>query len=163
MDKSHSILGDLIKSIEQAPEKQAPVRRQKPVQPKVQYIKKSGSGGMIMDFGGNGQFIDPRFKHYEYLMNRHGDPTQIQTANYQTESFNKALDDYVDLGEHEFDQKIQKDEAEGVVKAQQNHELVKAKYKHTETQVGGKTITAQSETDAAIIEMFKSGELGELE
>ena len=160
MSKSLDILGDLVKSLNAEPKRRpAPVRRQKPAQPKIQYVKKSGNGGLIMDFGGNGQFLDPRFKEYENLMNRHGDPTQVGTATYQHESFNKALDDYVELGEHGYDQKMQREDASQIVEAQQNHELVKAKYAHTTTSVGGENITAQSETDAAIMEMFKSGEL----
>ena len=160
MSNHLDILGDLVKSLS-APKKATTVRRQpapKP-QPKVQYVKKSGDGGMIMDFGGNGQFLDPRFKNYENLMNRHGDPTQIGTATYQHTSFEKALDSYVELGEHEFEKKVQADDARVMENAHVNHELVKAKYAHTSTNVGGENITAQSETDAAIMEMFKSGEL----
>jgi len=160
MSKHLDILGDLVKSLSVKKSSQ-PVRRQapKPQAKKIQYVKKSGDGGLIMDFENANLTLDPRFKMYENLMNRHADPTQMETATYQHTSFEKALDSFVELGEHEYAKKVQNDEAEIMAKARENHEIVKAKYAHTSTRVGGEQITAQSETDAAIMEMFKNGEL----
>jgi hypothetical protein len=156
-------LEDLVKSIQAEKEKPVrksqPVRRQRPQQPKRKYVKKSGAGGVIMDFGGASN-MHPAFKSFEHLMNRHGDPTQSQTANHQSNQFEKALDNFVDMGEHEYAKHVQHEEIRVQEESRIGYEEAKKSYAHTETKVGRETVTATSETDAAVIEMFKA-EMGE--
>lgn len=156
-----SVLEDLVKSIKKtksSPRATRTVARQRPrPQKKTQYIKKSGSGGIIMDFGGVSDDLHPSFRAYENLLNRHSDPTQVQTANYQNNAFEKALDSYVELGEDHYDRKVSVEEQESFAKSRENQ--AKSEFTKTTARVGRETVTAQSETDAAVLAMFKNNEL----
>jgi hypothetical protein len=155
-------LEDLVKSIQAQPVKKSePQRRQKPQrrQPERQHVRKSGDGGIIMDFGGHSN-MHPAFKTFENLMNQYGDPTQTQVANHQADQFEKALDSYVEMGEHDYAQHVQNEDVRVEEEGKVNYEEAKKSYAHTTTQVGRETVTATSETDAAVIEMFKA-EMGD--
>jgi hypothetical protein len=155
---SLDVLGSLIKSIDE--EKKAPikksVRRQAPPRKKEgMHVRKSGAGGVIFDFGQD-QNMHPAFRTFETLMNRHTDHTQAQIAQAQRGDFEKALDNFVDMGEYEFDQHNRRQDSEMAVAAQRGMEETKKSYAHTSTKVGNETVVATSETDAAVMEMFKS-------
>ena len=155
-----SVLEDLVKSIQQPKKEVRRPKRQvrKSVSKKFKYIKKSGDGGIIMDFG-NESSLHPSFKAYENLMNQHVDPTQLNTANYQAESFEKALGDYVEMGEQAYESKVRAEGAKAEVVNNKNFTEAKKSFAGTEANVGGEKVVATSETDAAILEMFKNNEL----
>lgn len=156
------ILGDIIKSLEKEkevkksqPVRQAPQRRQQA----QGFIKKSGAGGIIMDFGRNTS-IHKGFQSYEHLLNTMGDPTQVQIANHQNNSFEKALDTFVEMGEDQYRQHYNEEEYRLQEEGKVNYEEAKKSYAHTATRIGNENVVATSETDAAVIEMFKA-EMGE--
>ena len=157
---AQEILGDLLKSLEAAPQK-VETKPLSPQRPKNtgdgRYVQKSGVGGIIMNFGhssGN-QFVD----NWNNILQKNSDHTQAQTATYQRDSFQKALGDYVDLGEHEYAQKMRIEEQQQGEKNHIAHEEIKKAYEHTRINVGGKSIVATSETDKAIMEMFANNQL----
>ena len=156
-----SVLEDLVKSIKKtksSPRATRTVARQRPRPPqkKTQYVRKSGDGGVIMDFGGVSD-LHPSFQAYENLLNRHSDPTQVQTANYHKNAFEKALDSYVELGEDDYEREVGIEERKSFEKSREN--VAKSEFKKTTAKVGRETVTAQSETDAAVLAMFKNNEL----
>lgn len=142
-----------------------------------QFIKSAGQGGMVFDFGhktGN-----PIADHATELLNRHGDPTQMQIAQYQETSYQKAIGEYVNKGEQvymkqpsvfgnvndEWKNQLEKPMDQQVKEAFQKGELdnadpsapaVKNQFNKTELKLGGQVIKATSETDAFVIEMMKA-------
>lgn len=161
----------------------------KPHQPKrnvstSKQLVKSGPGGTIFNFGsftGN-----PMVDNYNRHLQHHADHEQLAIAKGQAEDFEKAINTYVEKGEHGFNA-VEPQQSAGV-----NSEWSKQLYGNTDQQVveafkkgilnanegqqypanngqglpqitkskitmGGQEIVATSETDAALIEMMKSG------
>jgi len=160
---SKDILEDLIRSIEtekSKPEqrivKSQPTRRQAP---QGKFVSKSGAGGIIFNFGSSTAGLHPAFQTYEKLLNQHSDPTQVQVAQYQQNSFKKALDNYVTMGEHGFANHVRNEEAMTSMKDEEAYSNAKVEFAKSSIKVGREIVEAQSETDAAVLEMFKNGEL----
>jgi len=168
------VLADLVKSIEIENEVQKRLRKSAPRRSvrktetpapqrkrntgDGQYVQKSGAGGIIMQFG-SGLTGNRVIDNYNKLLNSNCDATQQSTAEYQQESFNKALGDYVDMGEAEYQKKHQIEEQVQTEKSERAYAEVQQEYKSTAMNVGGEQITAQSETDKAVMEMFQNQEL----
>jgi hypothetical protein len=148
-----------------------------PAQKSFQFIKSVGKGGMVFDFGpktGN-----PVADHATMMINQHGDPTQMQIAKYQADSYDKAIGEYVNKGEQTYmkqpstfgdvndgwknqlekpmDQQVKEAFAKGELdNADPSAPAVKNDYNKTELKLGGQIIKATSETDAALINMMKA-------
>jgi hypothetical protein len=141
------------------------------------FIKSQGQGGVVFDFGpltGN-----PMADQATALLNRHGDPVQINNAKYQQEGYEKALNNFVTKGEKEFmvehgqpfgefnkesKEMLDKGMDEQVLEAFKKGQLdnsastpaVTNKHNDVQIGVGSEIIKATSETDAALIEMMKA-------
>lgn len=117
-------------------------------------IKAMGPGGIVFDFGAiTGNPIADRLM---LAMNENGEHTQMSILKYQKDTADQALIEYVEKGEAEFMAKngIHAEEAdpakmEAVMKA-------KAEVNQTTIRIGREEIVAQSETDAAIVEMARA-------
>lgn len=138
------------------------------------FIKSAGQGGIVFDFGpltGN-----PVADRATALLNEFADPIQTNNANYQRESYNEAIVEYTKKGEAGFGGtktmfgNIEKGWADQLNKPmdQQVKEAFDAgqlndtgfqansKFAGTQANVGGTMVKAMSETDAAVLEMFKA-------
>jgi hypothetical protein len=140
------------------------------------FIKSQGPGGIVFDFGfktGNA-LAD----HATALLNQNADPVQSANANYTANSYNKALESYVNKGEQAYMQEatpygnvdeawskqlntpmdVQVKEAfeKGQLVDDNSRPAVINNFNKTEMTLGGQIIKATSETDAALIEMMRS-------
>lgn len=141
------------------------------------FIKSQGQGGMIFDFGpltGN-----PMADQATALLNAHGDSVQMNNAKYQSELYDKALNNFVTKGEKEFmiahgqpfgefskeskemldkpmDQQVAEAFAKGQLDNKASTPAVTNSHNNVQIGVGGEVIKATSETDAALIEMMKA-------
>jgi hypothetical protein len=155
------ILGSLVQSIElsksERPKQNGQVPRQSHNTGDGQYIVKSGDGGLIMNFGDKTgcAFVD----NWNKMLQGNADPVQLKTANYQEQSFQKALESYVELGEDKFTRNLQVQEQVAKEEGHRAYEEIKKSYESKSLVVGGKKITATSETDQAIMDMFENSEL----
>lgn len=124
---------------------------------KGRFIAKSGPGGVIMNFGGHSghSYVD----NWNTLLSQNSDLVQEQTANSQNAGFNKALEDFVDQGEVAYTQRQQNPSQNVSSKEMKDkiaYEEAKKSWSQTTAMVGGKKVEATSETDQAILEMFKN-------
>ena len=146
---------------------------------KKSFIKSSGPGGVIMDFGhvtGN-----PIADRGTLLLNQNYDPQQNQIAKGQKEAYEKALTGYVEKGVEQqvpgmvdgewnrqlntpIDEQMKKAHEAGALDtnpnqtmANSNHQQMfdKSKFAQTQINVGGEVVKATSETDIAMINMMK--------
>ena len=142
------------------------------------FMRSRGPGGAVFDFGpatGN-----PIADHTTKMLNQNADPEQFRVAKGQQESFRKALDTSVSKGTVEaapgqvdpewdkmlntpIDDQVKKAHEEGALDVNPmqstSHgggpDFSKSKHQSTQMNLGGDTIKATSETDAALIEMMK--------
>jgi hypothetical protein len=141
------------------------------------FIAKSGPGGLLFDFGnttGN-PVADNMTRH----LNHFADPTQEAIVTDQRALFSKAINEYVDQGEHVYhanqqktgfkDEGLSKSTDERVVEMLKSGELdcestslngpgqnIKGDFNKSAITVGGEKAVAQSPTDAAVVEMMKN-------
>jgi hypothetical protein len=158
--------------------------RSRPVQqqPRADCVKSVGPGGVLFDFGcWTG---DPNADRFTTLLHRHADPQQMQIARDQKAEFGKAMNRYVEVGQDRYEREqsnsiddaakswnkqfkgstdavISKLHEEGNLTIDSQTSLTKAPpgaasqdFAKSKTNVGGETVTARSETDAAVIEMM---------
>ena len=151
-----------------------------PKPPSRGVIRKSGVGGVQFDFGmltGN-----PMADRFTLLLQQHGDPQQMQVARDQGEAFDKALNRFIEVGENRYareandvgeqwnkqitgsvDETIKKLHEEGRLVIDNPTSLADpvsgAAYANKSIDVNGERVKAMSETDAAVMEMMKSGQL----
>jgi hypothetical protein len=154
--------------------------RPAPLQKGSKFIKASGPGGLLFDFGGTTG--NPIADRATALLNAHSDPIQASNANYNATSYQKALTDFVNKGDaayaqqttmfgnidKEWSNQLNKPMDQQVKEAFQKGELdnadpsapaIKNDFNKTELNLGGQVIKATSETDAAIIEMMKAQDM----
>lgn len=138
------------------------------------FIKSNGIGGMMFDFGhmtGN-----PVADNATRLLNQNADPVQASNANYQEQAYKQSLMEYTQKGDagHQkdttmfgnlekgwgdqlnkpMDQQVKEAYEKGLLDERtpaQNPNVAKST-----AVVGGQQVHAQSETDAAVLEMFKA-------
>jgi len=148
------------------------------------FLKSAGPGGLVFDFGpltGN-----PMADNFTIVLNRFSEPVQESIARQQRQQFSKAMGDYVASGvdaresgvsaHEEWNKSLSKsfDEqtAEAICSGDVTIEsgvpgvpsasppprgsMIKGQFNQTTMKLGGEQIVAQSETDAAVIEMMKS-------
>jgi hypothetical protein len=141
------------------------------------HIKAIGKGGIVFDFGdmtGN-KIAD----EYTQILRSHSDPVQNSTVQYQNESYNKALVDYVNAGgakndqteqtavgtvakgwgdmlNKPMDEQVKEAMASGAFDGNTEMGKVKGEFNAAQINVGGEIVKGQSETDAAVIEMMKA-------
>jgi len=188
------VLQDLADQITKSGSQQPVTQRQQPrPQPQTNlgtFVKAAGPGGVIFDFSqarGN-----PLADRFAALLNYHSDPQQVQIAKDQHAAYQKALGNFVDLGESRFNQSSGQGSFEGVHKAW-NQQLsgstdatIKKLYEEgklvvddptsiekggagmpqfgdAKINIGNETVHATSETDQAVMEMMKGGMLDEEE
>lgn len=180
MVEEHEKLVDVLESPSRKDDKKEAVKQKKELQgykqascAKKSFIKSAGQGGIVFDFGlltGN-----PIADNATMLLNQHADPIQAETAKYQRDSFSKALGEYTAKGDAAYSGEatpfgnVEKGWADQLNKPmdQQVAEAFKAgefvekgqpasRFGDTKMNLGGSTIHAMSETDAAVIEMMKS-------
>jgi len=152
-------------------------------------VKARGPGGVIFDFGPwtGCKYAD----QFTALLHRHADPQQMQIARDQGSEFNKAIHRYVEVGQDVYereqnnsiedaakswnkqfrgstDEVISKLHEEGNLTIDNPHSLTKGppgsskhEFSKSTKVVGGETVTARSETDAAVIEMMNGMNLSE--
>ena len=138
------------------------------------FVKSIGQGGIVFDFGhltGN-----PIADHATQLLNQFADPVQESNAQYQQQSYQKAISDYAVKGDQSFaqdaspfgnvgqgwgdqlnkpmDQQVKEAFEKGMFDEKQGPN--NPKFEKSVTTVGGQKVQAQSETDAAVLEMFKA-------
>jgi hypothetical protein len=138
-----------------------------------------GEGGLLFNFGG--LTGNPIADNATRMLNLHSDPVQAQIANYQRESFAKALATFVSTGAdpvpdapqggvhpewgQQFSKSLDQQVVEGIKSGQipvesalpgagQQH--ITGDFNKSRMVVNGEEIVGQSETDAAVIEMMKS-------
>lgn len=143
------------------------------------YIKKSGPGGIIFDFGPDtGNAIADRTTR---LLNEFSDPGQEKNAILQKSQIENAFNKYVELGEYRYDEyrksldpnHIDLHKGKGTAQIiedmaksgqldceDENQKFVvpagmKGSFNKSEMVLNGQKLVAQSETDAAVIEMAK--------
>lgn len=145
------------------------------------FVKARGPGGILFDFGratGNPHADIPTL-----LLNKFADPTQIQIAHDQGQEIDKAFMDYVHLGKEQYESRVGlRDALNGELHKAWNDQLsesfdkqtaeyvkkhglgdegegkfVKGEFNQSQVKVGDDTAIAQSETDAAVVEMMKNG------
>lgn len=138
-------------------------------------IAKSGPGGVIFDFGD--KTGNPMADNFSELLNQFSEPAQTAVANFQAKQMSKSLYDYVEMGEHKYTDHVMKksepDEyadksTDDIIKAlAEKGELdcsehgsgpgihVKGDFNKSRMQLNGEEIVAQSETDAAVLDMHK--------
>jgi hypothetical protein len=160
-------------------------RPTRPVQQAVapsSFLKSAGPGGLVFDFGdatGN-----PIADNFTTILNRFCDPTQESIVRMQRQQFAKAQADYVASGvqpeeggegaQAAWNTQLSKSFDEQTAEAIRKGEIpvapgvpgessrpapgrvVKGNFNETTMQLGGEQLVAQSETDAAVIEMMKS-------
>lgn len=140
------------------------------------FLKAMGPGGAVFDFGPKtGNDMADRATE---LLNMHGDPVQFETAKYQAESYNQALADYAVKGDAAYNNtttmfgnidkgwsnqlnKPMDQQVAEMYKAEQEAKdpsipFLKNEFNKTELNVNGEIIKATSETDAAVLEMYKA-------
>ena len=180
------VLEDLVKSLKEKPEArpvQAPVRHLQAVSPLV----KSGPGGTIFNFGARtGHSI---VDNYNMHLQHNADHEQASIAKGQAQDFQKALNEYVDKGEYQFNAERMEEQGGGSpgvhggwgaqLSGSTDQQVVQAfkkgilncnegqthaagngnlpQFGKSTIKMGGEEIVATSETDAALIEMMKSG------
>jgi hypothetical protein len=141
---------------------------------KKSFVKSVGPGGMVFDFGG--LTGNPLADRATALLQQHADPIQEANAQYQKNAYDKAVNDYTVKGDTEYmktaspfgnvdqdwqdqlnkpmDQQVKEAFEKGMF--EKDSPAVKNDFNKTEIQMGGQTIKATSETDAALIEMMKA-------
>lgn len=138
------------------------------------FIKSNGIGGMMFDFGhltGN-----PVADNATRILNENSDPVQASNANYQDQAYKQSLMEYTQKGDAShakdttmfgnlekgwgdqlnkpMDQQVKEAYEKGLLDERspmQNPNVAKST-----AMVGGQQVHAQSETDAAVLEMFKA-------
>lgn len=145
------------------------------------FVKARGPGGILFDFGrstGN-----PHADIPSALLQKFADPTQLQIAEDQAAEIDKAFVDYVNLGQEEYEKRVgiadatvgqlhqawnkqlsksfDQQTAEYVkaygLKDEGDGKFVKGDFNKSQVRVGKEDAVAQSETDAAVVEMMKNG------
>lgn len=148
----------------------------RPLVQKSAAVVKSGPGGVIFDFGSvTGNAMADRFTN---MLNQFAEPAQTKVTNFQNEQLNKSLHDYVEMGEqayasHVMSKSQTKDQYEGkgtdeIIKAMaEKGELdcsehgsdgamyISGDFNKSQMRLNGEDLVAQSETDAAVVEMAK--------
>jgi hypothetical protein len=146
---------------------------------KKSFVKSSGPGGMVFDFGhrtGN-----PIADMTTDLLNRHGDPTQSAVANDQQMATDRAVTEYVEKGDGEFtaersdstgdgsvhkgwdldtpmDKQVENAYAQEKLDKSVETPAVTNDFNETTMNLDGQIIKATSETDAQLIkEMQRQG------
>ena len=141
-------------------------------------IMKSGPGGVVFNFGswtGN-----PAVDNMNRLLSHHSDPVQAAIAGDQRRAFDARLSEHVRKGggdggqlptegvHGDWNKQLNKSLDQQVVEAIKSGEMtvdegggvqrqmIKGDFNRTTLKVGGETLTAQSPTDAAVLEMMKS-------
>ncbi len=163
-------LVDLVKSYVPTDHKRmvkaAPVAKSTP---RAGFVKASGAGGVVMDFGitrtGN-RFVD----NANALLDQHGDPQQKNIAEHQSQEYEKALNEFVSVGESTYmakhngpgegvdlDTPMDQQVANEFAKAQEQKAEAKKSFGDQTINIAGENVTATSETDAALIEMMNNG------
>ena len=138
-------------------------------------VKAMGAGGVLFDFGG---VQDPSVARFNRELNRFSDTAQQQVASSQRSEHQNALINYVNKGEQggvqnygeimgshlsgDTDKIIKKLAEEGNLDC--NSEALEKGYSNLKhggetMQVGGEEVHATSETDAAVMEMMKNGNM----
>lgn len=173
-DELADLAADLRKSRTQpAQQRQAPVQRQAPDVSRSGTITK-GEGGLVFNFGwltGN-----PVADNTTRLLQQFADPVQEQIARDQRRDFNKSMSNFIATGQaqesnegihSQWHDQLSKSMDEQVVKAIKSGEItvegdagpkqhISGDFNKSQMVLKGETIVAQSETDAAVIEMMKS-------
>lgn len=185
-DPLQDLVNDLKKSApnpaapRQRPRAQ-PIASQAPSRHGGGFLKSAGPGGMLFDFG----FLtgNPMADNATVLLNRMGDPTQAALARGQEQATRKAFADYTRLGDdafhqqnnmgtamagqahNEWDNQFEKSLDQQVVEMVKREGVGGDKlagqgttgaFNKSVMTVGREEVVAQSETDAAVIEMMKS-------
>lgn len=140
------------------------------------FLKSAGPGGFVFDFGpktGN-----PIADNATELLNRHGDKTQMEIASSQRQQYQNTLNTFVRKG-HVDSQPVVFGEQDPAWNRQMNtpmdQQVAEAFQKgqldektaggpaipapgmaKSEAVIGGERVVAMSETDAAVLEMFKA-------
>jgi len=142
----------------------------------VPFLKSAGPGGFVFDFGmttGN-----PLADNATILLNQNADPAQRQVAEDQRRSMDHALTGFVQKGEAAFsgngnsgagvneawanqmnkpmDQQVQEAFDSGALTGSERGAHVNPKFAKSTGTVNGESVVAMSETDAAVLEMFKA-------
>ena len=146
---------------------------------------KSGPGGVLFNFGG--LTGNPMVDEYNRHLNHHADHEQAAIARGQDEDYRKAINQFVEKGEYGYQQAELHEGSPGVnsewtsqLSGNTDQQVVEAfkkgmldvneqqqspagggfglpQIKKSTIRMGGQEIVATSETDAALIEMMKSG------
>ena len=135
------------------------------------FVKAEGPGGVIFDFGS--RTGNPLADQANALLSRNSDIVQVQTANYQQQAYRKSLTEFVLNGDQEqaapfspinksWDKQLytsvdEQVNAEESAKALRQDAIDKSE---TFAMVNGEKVVPTSDTDAAVLEMFKAGTLG---
>lgn len=160
-------LVDLVKSdnfAKKVPAQRAPAPARKSMKG---FVKAAGAGGVIMDFGhrtGN-----PHADRFTALLQQNSDRIQSEIAVDQANSYEKALKEYVTSGDKAYmakhngpgpgvdlDTPMDKQVANEFAKGQLQVSQARKSFGEQTIAVGGETVQATSETDAALIEMMKN-------
>lgn len=172
-----SELDELVDLVKSQPQEKQVVKseeflRRNSVKPTKQFIKSQGLGGIQFDFGprtGN-----PFADNATDLLNQFSDPIQASIAKSQRDQWEGALNSFVAQGERAysgearggnfadphgalnkgFDQQVKEAHEAG-----QLEDAPHPQFSKSEITVGGEKVQATSETDAALIEMMKNGNL----
>lgn len=146
------------------------------------FVKSAGPGGFVFDFGqrtGN-----PIADNFSDALNAFADPTQEAILRMQRSDFEKALGGYIATGvapadqgasaQQEWNKSLSKSFDQQTVEAIKSGAipvepgvpgessapvrgpLIKGQFNRSTMVLGGEQLVAQSETDAAVIEMMKS-------
>lgn len=131
-------------------------------------IKAQGKGGVWFDFGG--ATGNPIADNYNRILGRHTEPIQEQTAVYQNQQTEKAMYEYIEKGEDQYmsehgndvnvmgaNERI--DAIDAINTSVQAPQGVQKAVERPEMQLGGDTIKAMSETDAAVLESARHLEM----
>lgn len=176
------VLENLVKAIEKKEEVEQMTKTYKVKERKKtpKCVKAMGPGGIQFDFGNSsGNAMADRITG---VMQKNADPIQVQTANQQKLEHQIALGRFISKGEERYDREhgrladnhntdnmnkstdeiITKLYKEGNLNVEDTGSLEKSRsgmsrHSGTQMQVGNETVKATSETDAALIEMMKSG------
>lgn len=176
-DPLQDLADDILKSRARPVVQSQPQRAPQPQQQRVNNDRVvKGVGGVVFSFGdftGN-----PVADRTTALLRQFADPTQSQVAAYQQASMRKSIVNYVETGstseqklgagEHpEWQSQFTKSLDQQVVDAIKSGEIsvendkgmstnIRGDFNKSQMTLGGEEIIAQSETDAAVIEMMKS-------
>jgi hypothetical protein len=164
-----SELDSLLDLVKAGPaKKDAPVQRRAPVQRSLTergFVKAAGKGGVVMEFGN--KTGNPHADRFTELLDSHGDNTQKEIAKYQNNQYEKALTSFVTQGEDTYmskstgkgvdlDTPMDKQVANEFAKGQLDVQEKRMQFSEKSLNVGGESVQAASETDAALIEMMNA-------